>query len=399
MYQPDAVLLKKYADVLVKFALNSGNGIKAGEVVQCVVPDVAKPLLMALQHSILEAGGHAILRMLPTGSDKTFYSLANDDQLTFFPKKYLKARIEMIDHSIGILADHDLRELEGIEPERIIKAQQSQRSIREWMMDKEYSGKFTWTLGLYGTPAMAREAGLSLEAYWQQIIYACFLDQADPIAQWRAVDHEQERIKKMLNGLPIKKLHVEAVGTDLWMSLGEKRQWVGGGGRNIPSFEIFTSPDWRGTEGYISFNQPLYRYGSIIKDIRLQFEGGKVVAAGASKNETLLREMIAQPDADKIGEFSLTDGRMSRITHFMANTLFDENIGGQFGNTHIAVGMSYKDAYAGDPMKVKKTEWKRMGFNNSGEHCDIVSTTDRTVTALLENKTERVIFAKGAFQI
>lgn len=399
MFQLSQELLKKYADVLVKFALNSGAGIRPGEVVQVVVPDVAKPLLLSLQQSILEAGGHPILKMLPTGVDKLFYTLANDSQLAFFPKKYHRARVDLIDHSIGVLADHDLKELEGIIPSKIMKAQESQKMVREWMMDKEYAGKFTWTLALYGTPAMAKEAGLSLEAYWQQIISACFLDQQDPITCWQQVNQEQKRIKTMLNALPIRTLHVVAPGTDLWLTLGEKRQWVGGGGRNIPSFEIFTSPDWRGTQGFISFNQPLYRYGSIIKDIRLQFEGGKVVAAGASQNEALLREMIAQPNADKVGEFSLTDSRMSRITQFMANTLFDENIGGRYGNTHIAVGMSYKDAYAGDPLGIAKSEWKKLGFNNSGEHCDIVSTTDRTVTTVLANKQERVIFADGKFQL
>jgi aminopeptidase len=399
MFQPSDEILKKYADVLVKFALNSGAGIKHGEVIQCIVPDVAKPMLVALQRSILEAGGHPIMRMLPTGVDRTFYELANEDQLTFFPKNYIRSRIQLIDHSIGILADHDLKELVGIDPAKIIKAQEAQKQAREWMTDKEYEGKFTWTLGLYGTPAMAKEAGLSLEDYWQQIVHACFLDEADPIGHWQAVSKEQDRVKSALNALPIKDIHIEAEGTDLWISLGEKRQWVGGSGRNIPSFEIFTSPDWRGTNGTISFNQPLYHYGNIIRDIQLQFKDGKVVEARAAKNQKLLEQMIARPNADKIGEFSMTDHRMSRITHFMANTLFDENIGNHFGNTHIAVGMSYKDAYAGDPRDLNKTLAKQYGFNNSGEHCDIVSTTDRTITAVMHDGSEKVIFADGEFQV
>jgi len=399
MYQPSQEVLKKYADVLVKFALNSGKGISPGEVVQCVVPDVAKPFLIALQRSILEAGGHPVLRLLPTGVDKTFYELANEDQLSFFPTKFIRARIDLIDHSIGVLADHDLKELVGIDPTKIIKAQEAQKQAREWMMSKEYDGRFTWTLGLYGTPAMAKEAGMSLEAYWQEIIHACFLDYDNPIAEWQRINLEQVRIKQALNALPIDQIHIESEGTDLWLSLGEKRQWVGGGGRNIPSFEIFTSPDWRGTNGTISFNQPLYRYGNIIRDIQLQFKDGKVVEARARKNEKLLIQMIERPNADKIGEFSMTDHRMSRITKFMANTLFDENIGNHFGNTHIAVGMSYKDAYAGDPRDLNKTVAKKYGFNNSGEHCDIVSTLDRTITAVLKNGSEKVLFQDGEFQV
>jgi len=399
MYTPSAEILKKYADVLVKFALNSGKGVKKGEVVQVVIDDVAKPFILPLQTAILESGAHPMIRMFPTGVNKAFYELANDDQLTFFPKKFLKARIDLIDHSVGIIADHDLHELADIDPKKIMKASESKKKLREWTSDKEYAGKFTWTLGLYGTPAMAKEAGMSLEEYWQQIIKACFLDKKDPIAEWKKIFVEQERVKKALNSLPVDKLHVVGKNIDLWMSMGKKRQWVGGSGRNIPSFEIFTSPDWRGTNGHITFNQPLYRYGNLVTDVRLTFKNGKVIKATASKGEKLLKEMIKRPNADKIGEYSLTDSRASRITKFMAETLFDENMGGRYGNTHLAVGMSYKDAYKGDPTEVKKAEWKAMGFNDSGEHCDIISTEDRKVTAILKNGSEKVIYKDGKFVV
>ncbi len=76
--------------------------------------------------------------------------------------------------------------------------------------------------------------------------------------------------------------------------------------------------------------------------------------ASAEENERVLTEMIATEGADRVGEFSLTDRRFSRITRFMAQTLYDENVGGTFGNTHIAVGRSYQDAYAGDPAAVAR---------------------------------------------
>ena len=204
---------------------------------------------------------------------------------------------------------------------------------------------------------------------------------------------------KELNSMGIDKLHVEAPETDLWIKFGEKRRFVGGSGRNIPSCELFTGPDWRGTEGTFYFNGRLDRYGNLIKDVRLTFKNGKVVKATASQGEKLLQQMIERPNADKIGEFSLTDSRASRITKFMANTLFDENMGGKYGNTHLAVGMSYKDCYGGDPKDIPKKEWKRMGFNDSGEHCDIIATTDRTVTAILKDGSEKVIYKDGKFQV
>lgn len=97
----------------------------------------------------------------------------------------------------------------------------------------------------------------------------------------------------------------------------------------MPSYEVFTSPDWRGTNGWIRFNQPLYRFGSLIKDVFLRFENGIVVEATASENQEMLRGMIAQENANKLGEFSMTDRRMSRIHRLMGETLYDENRGGK----------------------------------------------------------------------
>jgi aminopeptidase len=192
---------------------------------------------------------------------------------------------------------------------------------------------------------------------------------------------------------------VKGEDVDLKVKLGANRIWKGGGGRNIPSFELFTSPDWRETEGWIRFNQPLYRYGNVVKDVFLRIKKGVVVEATASQGQKVLEQMLKTKNADKIGEYSLTDKRMSRITHVMAETLFDENIGGPFGNTHLAIGMAYRDCYRGDMSKVSKKEWRQMGFNNSAEHTDIISTTDRTVTAFLTDGSQRIIYKDGMFVV
>jgi aminopeptidase len=221
----------------------------------------------------------------------------------------------------------------------------------------------------------------------------------DPIAQWKKVYKEIEYYKQALNKLSpkIDKLHVKGADADLWISLGEKRQWLAGRGYNMPSFEIFTSPDWRGTNGWIRFNQPLYRYGTMMTGIQLWFKDGRVVKATAKTGEKFLKQMIATEGADKIGEYSLTDSRHSRITKFMAETLYDENVGGPQGNTHLAVGMSYRDTFAGDVSKLTDAEAKKLGFNDSSVHTDIISTTRRTVTAHLKNGTQKIIYDNGQF--
>jgi aminopeptidase len=124
-----------------------------------------------------------------------------------------------------------------------------------------------------------------------------------------------------------------------------------------------------------------------------------VVKSKAKKNENVLKEMIATRNADKIGEYSLTDRRFSEITKFMAETLYDENIGGRFGNTHLALGNSYHDCYKGEPAKVSKKTWEKLGYNDSSVHTDIISTTDRTVTAYLPNGKTKVIYKDGQYTL
>ncbi len=398
-YVPSKEVLDKYADLLINFALGDCKGIKKGDVVFLQVPENAKPLLISLRNSVLKAGGHPLISYLLDDTAEEFYKLASDEQISFFPEKSLKGRVDQADHFLMIIADTNPKELENINPKKIMMRQRAFKPYMDWRHEKENAGKLTWTLAAYATEGMAKEAGLTLEEYWKEIIKACYLDEENPIEKWKEIIGEVERVKDKLNSLKIEEVHVKAPGTDLIVGLGKDRGWLGGSGSNIPSFEIFISPDWRKTQGKIQFTEPLYRYGNLIKDVYLEFENGKVVKATASEGEDVLKEMIATENADKIGEFSLTDGRLSRITKFMAETLFDENVGGEQGNMHLALGKAYQDSYPGDISKVTKEQWEEMGYNDSVIHTDIVSTSPREITATLPNGEKVIIYKDGKFTV
>jgi aminopeptidase len=399
MYTPSQKILHNYADVLITFALNSGKGMKPDDVVYLATPIQGIPLAKALYSAVLAGGGYPLLNIIDDDFKLLLINDGADRQITFFPKKYFQGLADTIDHWVRIIADKDPMLLKNSDPRKVILLNRSTKPFREWLDQKEDRGRFTWTLCMYGTEGMAHEAGLDFKDYWGQIRKACFLDDPDPLARWRSVFKQIQTVLAKLNALPIDKLHVEAQETDLWITLGQKRRWLGGSGRNIPSFEIFTSPDWRGTNGTIFFDLPLYRYGNIIRNIRLEFKNGIIVKASAAKNEKLLHELIKQKNADRIGEFSLTDTDFSKITKFMADTLFDENFGGRFGNTHLAVGKSYHDTYSGDIASMKDRDFEKLGFNNSVEHTDIIATTDRTVTAVMNDGAEKVIYRGGHFTV
>ena len=235
--------------------------------------------------------------------------------------------------------------------------------------------------------------------YASQIIRACYLNTKNPVLEWKRIFREAAAIKRWLNRLEVKDLHIESDHMDLRVTPGKNRRWVGISGHNIPSFEIFTSPDWRGTEGVYYADQPSFRSGNYVEGVRLTFKKGRVVEIRAKKGRDFVRKQAAMDaGACRIGEFSLTDRRFSKINRFMANTLFDENFGGHQGNCHLALGASYSDTFAGDPSKLNKKKKEGLGFNDSALHWDLVNTEKKRVTARLVSGKSLVIYENGRFR-
>src|ERR1700744_3346218 len=276
-YQPPQDMIGRYADLLVNYALGGGEGVGPGRGARVMGSEDPKPLFTEICRAVWRAGGHVIQQFSPAedrnqGLQRIFFEEASDEQLDFFPSAYWRGLIDQIDHFAYLSAERDPHALSDVDPEKQMRRQAASMPQVEWRMEKENAGKLTWNIALWGTEAMAAEAGMALAEYWQQIIKACFLDDPDPVARWRDTGQQIDRFKDWLNSLPIDRLHGEAEGTDLWLTVGESRQWVGGGGRNMPSFEIFTSPDWRGTEGRIRFSEPVYAHGSLVKGVGLRVE-------------------------------------------------------------------------------------------------------------------------------
>jgi aminopeptidase len=404
-YTPPQQILERYAAVLIDFGLGNGRGIKSGDVVRVLAPEDAKPLFVEVCKAVWRRGAHVIPEFQPANDAHSsvtaaFYELASDAQLDWAPLRSGMALFEQLDHSVHIVYERDPHALARVDPEKLMRARRARRQISDVRIAKELIGNYSWVIGLYGGPGMAAEAGMTTEEYWQQIIAGCHLEDPDPVARWQEINADIARYSEWLNSLQIRQVHIEGADADLRITIGTGRRFIGGGGANIPTYEIYTSPDWRGTEGWIRFNQPAYHYGSLIEGVELRFAGGRVIEASATRNQALLEAMIdSDAGSDKLGEFSLTDNRLSPIERFMAETLYDENIGGPFGNTHVALGESYRDTYDGDAATVPEEQWAELGFNSSSIHNDIISTTDRTVTATLADATTMVIYEGGRFTL
>ena len=391
--------LSRYADVLLWGLQTARKRKLAKNDLVLLRFDLASVRLAEILYAkLLKAGTHPLLRINPTASmELDYYALANDKQLVYIPPGEERLFAEL-NGSISIYAPESLTHLGGIDPKRIGKAAVAKKKLRDLMDKREVEGKFSWTLCIFPTAALAKHAHISQRSYSAQIARACFLNRKSPVAEWQRIFKEAQLIKRWLNRMPIAYLHVESENVDLHISLGENRKWVGISGRNIPSFEIFVSPDWRGSRGTYYADQPSYRSGNYVKSVHMQFEKGRLVNIRAAKGQNFLKQQLRMDKgAGRLGEFSLTDKRFSRINTFMANTLFDENYGGQYGNCHIALGSSYSNTYSGEPVDFTKKLKRKLGFNESALHWDFINTEKKRVSAHLKSGKKITIYENGRF--
>ncbi|MBN2418995.1 MAG: aminopeptidase [Deltaproteobacteria bacterium] len=391
--------LNKYADVLL-WGLKTARSKKYKKNDNILIRFDLAGLKLAeiLQGKILDMGMNPVLRLGNTPQmEKNFFEKANDSQLVFqLPgEKEFNNNLHGI---INLLAPESITHLKHIDPQKIGKAALARKPLRDILWGREDMGHFGWTLCMIPTQGAADTAGISLKQYTSQVIRACYLDMDDPVKGWEETFSNALTIKKWINSLKVEYYHMESDNMDLKIYPGEKRKWIGVSGHNIPSFELFISPDWRRTEGIYYANLPSYKDGNYVEGVRFEFKKGEVVKSSAKKGEEFVKKQISMDKgARRVGEFSLTDRRFSKINKFMANTLFDENFGGKYGNCHLAVGMSYSDTYAGDPSKLTKQMKERLGFNDSALHWDLINTEDKAVTAILKSGQKKIIYERGMF--
>jgi aminopeptidase len=392
--------LEKYADVLL-WGLETAkkSALKKNEVVLLQYDQAAIGLSEVLYARLMEKGMHPVQRMIATcAMEKSFYATGSRTQLTFIAPGE-KELLKNINGRIFIHAPESLTHLQDIDPAKIGKTLVSRKPLRDILNRREEQGFYSWTLCLFPTAELARQAKMSPRQYTAQIIKGCYLDAQNPVDEWKRIYREITAIKKRLGALAVKYYHIESEGTDLRITPGERRKWAGVSGHNIPSFEVFVSPDWRGTEGVYYANLPSFRSGNYVEDVRLVFSKGKVVKVTAGKGEEFVKKQLAMDaGASALGEFSLTDKRFSRIDRFMAETLFDENFGGREGNCHVALGSSYSDTFDGNPARLTQALKKKLGFNDSALHWDLVNTEPKTVTAHLKNGKKMIVYENGMFK-
>lgn len=315
--------------------------VKSGEKVLIVASELGLPLAKAVYSETLKRGAYPMLEVATSGLDYSFYSLANDWQLSYIPEELMRMKYNWADAYVRIVADDNLRELSTIDPAKMTQRAKLVRPLSDIMIDK---GR--WILTYYPTNAMAQEAGMSLVEMQKFYFDSCLVD-------YKAMFKRLKKLEKVMD--EGKMIHVIGKQTDLWVNIEGRLAQQCSAECNIPDGECFIGPVTDGVNGEVYFDLPTLAFGHEVAGIRLDFKDGKVINASAERgNEALQKMLDTDPGARYLGEFAI--GANFNIKQAMMNTLFDEKIG---GTIHMALGRAFKDKRGG-------------GENQSAIHWDIV---------------------------
>jgi aminopeptidase len=244
------------------------------------------------------------------------------------------------------------------------------------------------------------EPDAALAALFDDLAYVLRLDEPDAAAAWRARFGELHEVGTKLDSAGLDALHFEGPGTDLTVGLLPTSRFSNEAPgattvdgvtfhANVPSEEIFTTPDPERTEGFVTSTKPLDVTGTVVKGLRVRFEGGRAVEIDADEGVEALRTRVkGNEDGDRLGEVALVDreGRIGKTGRVFFNTLLDENAA-----SHLALGSAYATAVGDED---------RDRINKSTIHIDfMIGSEEVAVTGVTRDGREVPVLRGGAWQV
>ncbi len=347
--------------------------------------------------------------------DAAQISRAKPSYRTFFPGYQAVRGDQLVDARGAVLALRSQREPDlfaALDQMSIAAFMAAANDARKRMQEEGISGfGVNWCLACPPSPKWAKKVfpkldeDAAVQALWDQIFSMTFADRPDCLQRWRSHVVQLGKRAEMLDSLRIKELHFSGNGTDLKVGLSDRSQFLSGRKDtphgiefcpNIPTFEAYTTPDWRKTEGVAVLTRPAIINGTKVMGLKITFEKGEVVDAQAESNVEAYRALIAtDPGAKRLGEIALvgTDSPIYRSGLVFENTLYDENAA-----CHFATGRAYLAALR-DGDKLEPKELDACGYNNSKTHQDVMISNDAVdVTALIHDGERVPLIRKGAWE-
>ena len=310
------------------------------------------------------------------------------------------ARLAIVGDDPMLLSEQD--------PAKVSRASKANSVAYQPALEKIAGFDINWNILAYPTAAWARRVfpGDAEEVAVGKLADAIFaasrVESGDPVAAWAAHNATLRSRTQWLNGQRFQSLHFTGPGTDLTVGLADGHEWQGGASTakngvtcnpNIPTEEVFTTPHALRVEGYVSSTKPLSYQGSLIDEIQVRFEGGRIVESKASRGADVLAKVLDTDEgARRLGEVALVphSSPISKSGILFLNTLFDEN-----ASCHIALGQCYSKCFL-DGGKLTPEQVAAQGGNKSFIHIDWMIGSDHVDIDGVHADGRRVpVFRKG----
>lgn len=403
----DSVKLDRLAEVAVKVGLQ----LQPGQDVFLTAPASALPLVRRIVEHAYKAGAGLVTPML---SDEEItlarYRFAQDDSFDRAPGWLYDGVAKAFDNNTARLAivGDDPMLLSGEDAAKVARASKANAMAYQPALSRITGFDVNWNIVAYPGASWAKlvfpgdDEDTAVGKLADAIFKASRADSADPIAAWAAHNAALKTRTDWLNDQRFHALHYSGPGTDLTIGLADGHEWVGGASTakngivcnpNIPTEEVFTTPHAQRVEGKVRSTKPLSYQGTLIEDIAVRFEGGRIVEATASRGAEVLNKVLDTDEgARRLGEVALVphSSPISASNILFYNTLFDEN-----ASCHIALGQCYSKCFVGGD-KLTPEQIAAQGGNKSFIHIDWMIGSDQIDIDGVHADGRRVpVFRKG----
>jgi aminopeptidase len=401
----------KRLDRLAHVAVHVGLGLQAGQEIVVTAPLEALPLARRITEHAYRAGA-SLVTPLFTDEEATLlrFQYAADSAFDSAPGWLFEgmatayrtgaARLAISGENPTLLAEQD--------SDKVARANHARSIAYRPTLELISNFATNWTIVSYATAAWAQQVfpnepiNDAVARLWDAIFAASRVDQPDPLAAWAAHNDKLRRKTHLLNSKRYSALDFRGPGTDLRVGLADGHIWLGGAeltktgilcNPNIPTEEVFTMPHRSKVDGYVQSTRPLSYQGTLIKEIRVRFDCGRIIEVNASSGLDVLSKLLDTDEgARRLGEVALVphSSPISVTNLLFYNTLFDENAA-----SHLAIGQAYRNCLK-NGTSLTDPELARSGANSSLIHIDwMIGSGGTDVDGILSEGGSEALMRRG----
>lgn len=403
----DPVKLDRLAEVAVKVGL----GLRPGQDLLVTAPAIALPLVRRIAAHAYKAGAGIVTPILSDeemtlaryrhGHDGSFDRAAN-----WLYEGMAKAFSDNTAR-LAIVGDNPML-LSGEDPSKVARASKANSMAYQPALEKIVNFDTNWNIVAYPSPSWAKQVfpddseEVAIGKLADAIFAASRVDREDAMANWASHNAVLRERTNWLNGQRFRALQYSGPGTDLTIGLADGHEWEGGASlskngiscnANIPTEEVFTTPHCRRVYGHVVSSKPLSYQGTLIDNIAVRFEDGRIVDAKASRGAEVLNKVLDTDEgARRLGEVALVphSSPISQSGLLFYNTLFDENAA-----SHIALGQCYSKCFI-NGAQLTPQQIAAQGGNQSLIHIDwMIGSAETDIDGILADGSKVPVFRKG----